>query len=211
MRFGALFAALGAALGLSMTAPAAAATLVGDTRVEVTFDLGGAGIAAALLGDASVALASPLTVNFPITGGSLGGGQILHDNSGLRLTRNGATLDLANFIIDLVNQVILADVTPNGGGTISDVAILAFDLSTVSAPDPFDLSDPDLALRFTAVASQTINAVLGLGLANPNALEGVVFGLAATSPTEVPLPAALWLFLAGAGALAARRRAQATA
>jgi hypothetical protein len=59
-------------------------------------------------------------------------------------------------------------------------------------------------LFFTALAASVLDGVFApagqtLGLA------GLKFGEASTAP-EVPLPAAAWMFLAGAGAFAAQRK-----
>jgi hypothetical protein len=187
-------------------APAKAATLVGDTRVAVTFNLASAGITPSLLGNASIAAPSPLTLNFPVTGGSLTEGIIRHDNSGVRLTAGTNFVDIGDFKIDLNQQVIMATVQGNGGAVLTEVPVFSFNLSSVTAPDPFVLSNPSLALFFTATASSALNTILALGLSDPLALAGVEFGRAATSASEVPLPAAAWLFLAGLGGLAMRAR-----
>lgn len=190
---------------LAAGAPATAATAIigGDTVVEVTFDLAAAGLAPTLLGNAT---ATPTGfLNFPVTGGDLGAGRIEHENSGVRLSAGMASIDLENFIIDISNPTagqILADVTASNGTTATDAAIFSFDL-TASA-NPFDLSNPAIDLFFTALAASVLDGLF----APPGAslgLAGVKFGEAATAP-EVPLPAAAWMFLAGAGAFAAQRK-----
>lgn len=197
-------AALVVAAGLA-AAPAKAA-LTGVTVVNPTFDLAGAGLTPSLLGDTGTTAEGFLS--FPITGGDLGIGRIEHENSGVRLAGGGQFVDLENFIIDIsdaANSLILADVTGPSGLLASDAPVFSFDLTASS--DPFDLINPTLELLFTATASSVLNEIFGLG--GENALTGVRFGFAATSPAEVPLPAAAWLFLAGAGLLGMAKRKKA--
>lgn len=200
-------AAFGALLAL-MATPAKATLLTGDTVVEVTFDLQTAGLTPTLLGATS---ATPQGfLNFPITGGDLSAGMIEHDGSGVRLSAGSVFIDLQNFLIDITtpaNSIISADVTTSGG-LMTNAPIFTFDLTSVT--DFTDLTDPSLDLFFTLTASTVLADLFGLGAAN--VLEGVKFGEAATAPAEIPLPAAAWLFIAGAGALAtrARRRAAST-
>lgn len=199
-----LFKILGAVMIVAgfASAPAKAA-LVGTTVVNPTFDFAGAGLTPSGLGN--VGTTSEGFLAFPITGGDLSTGLIEHENSGLRLTAGSVFVDLENFLIDIStpsNGVIFADVTTSGGLMVADAPILSFDLTAAS--DPFNLSNPTIELLFTAAASDLLNTVFGLG--DPNALTEVRFGFAATAPSEVPLPAAAWLFIAGAGALAAMRK-----
>ncbi len=200
-----LIAAAVAAVSLAAAAPASAATAIigGDTVVEVTFDLAAAGLTPTLLGDAT---ATPMGfLNFPVTGGDLGAGRIEHENSGVRLSAGTASIDLQNFIIDISNPAagqILADVSASNGTMADDAPIFSFDLTAVTGP--FDLADPSIELFFTMLAADVLDSLFAapgqtLGLA------GVKFGEAATAP-EVPLPAAAWMFLAGAGVFAAQRK-----
>jgi hypothetical protein len=199
---------LAASFGLAAAmaaAPASAATAIigGDTVVEVTFDLAAAGLTPTLLGDTTATTSGFL--NFPVTGGDLGAGRIEHENSGVRLSDESASIDLQNFIIDISNPsmgLILADVSASNGTTATDAAIFSFDLTSVA--NPFDLANPSIELFFTALAAGVLDALFGSPEA-PLGLAGVKFGEAATAP-EVPLPAAAWMFLAGAGAFAARAR-----
>ncbi|MEM9619871.1 MAG: VPLPA-CTERM sorting domain-containing protein [Pseudomonadota bacterium] len=197
-----IFVATLTLVGLSMSS-AFAVTLTGTTVVETTFDFDGAGLTPSLLGDTGVTSQGFLA--FPITGGDLGAGLIEHENSGVRLTAGMVFVDLENFLIDIsdaANAFILADVTTSAGASVMDAAIFSFDLTSVA--DPFDLMDPSIELLFTAAASGLLNDVFGLG--DENALTDVQFGFAATAPSEVPLPAAVWLFAAGAGALGFAKR-----
>ncbi|MAW82172.1 MAG: hypothetical protein CMI63_18195 [Parvularcula sp.] len=195
------------ALFVPVTA-ANAAVLVGQTVVEPTFDFDSAGLTPSLLGDAGTT--SEGYLSFPITGGNLGAGLIEHENSGVRLTAGSVFVDLENFLIDIsdpANGTISADVSASTGAMVADAPVFSFDLTSVS--DPFDLSNPTIELLFTAAASSLLNSVFNLG--DPDALTGARFGFAATAPSEVPLPAAAWLFLAGAGALGMSRRKKAIA
>lgn len=199
-----IFAAIMVVAGFS-AAPAKAA-LVGTTVVNPTFDFAGAGLTPSGLGN--VGTTSEGFLAFPITGGDLSAGLIEHENSGLRLTAGSTFVDLENFLIDIsdpMNGVILADVTTSTGTMLNDAAILSFDLTAAS--DPFNLTNPTIELLFTAAASGLLDTLFGLG--DPDALTGVRFGFAATAPSEVPLPAAAWLFIGGAGFLAAIRRRKA--
>ncbi len=199
---------LAASLGIATAfaaAPASAAPAIigGDTVVEVTFDLAAAGLTPTLLGDATATPSGFL--NFPVTGGDLGVGRIEHENSGVRLTAGGASIDLQNFIIDISTPSagqILADVSASNGTTASDAPIFSFDLTSVS--NSFDLANPSIELFFTALAASVLDGVFA-ATGTTLGLSGVKFGEAATAP-EVPLPAAAWMFLAGAGALAAQRK-----
>lgn len=200
-----LLAAILAGAGLLAAAPASAATAIigGDTVVEVTFDLAAAGLTPSLLGDTSATASGFL--NFPVTGGDLGAGRIEHENSGVRLSAGERSIDLTNFIIDIAdpaNGRILADVATSTGISVIDAPVFSFDLTGLA--NPFDLANPSIELFFTMAAAGVLDAVFAregttLGLA------GVKFGEAATAP-EVPLPAAAWMFLAGAGAIAAQRK-----
>ncbi|MDZ7628555.1 MAG: VPLPA-CTERM sorting domain-containing protein [Parvularculaceae bacterium] len=204
MKFG-LFAAFAASVGLLAAAPATAATAIvgGNTVVEVTFDLAGAGLTPTLLGDTTATASGFL--NFPVTGGDLGAGRIEHENSGVRLSAGGRSIDLTNFIIDIsdaANGRILADVSTSTGASAIDAPVFSFDLTGVA--NPFDLANPSIELFFTMVAAGVLDAVFA-GEGMSLGLTGVKFGEAATAP-EVPLPAAAWMFLAGAGAIAAQRK-----
>jgi hypothetical protein len=199
-----LAASFGVAAAFAAAPASAAPTIIGgDTVVEVTFDLAAAGLTPTLLGDATATPSGFL--NFPVTGGDLGAGRIEHENSGVRLTAGTASIDLENFIIDISTPTagqILADVTASNGATATDAPIFSFDLTSVA--NPFDLANPSIELFFTAVAASVLDSLFaapGTSLG----LTGVKFGEAATAP-EVPLPAAAWMFLAGAGAFAAQRK-----
>lgn len=197
-RLSVFLAALGALfLG---AAPANAVTLTGDTVVEVTFDLDDAGLTPSLLGSASATPEGFL--NFAITGGDLDTGLIEHDGSGVRLAAGSIFIDLENFLIDIstpTDGLIFADVTTSDGLS-TNAPIFSFDLTSVSTFT--DLTDPGLELFFTSTASSVLADLFGLGAAN--VLEGVKFGEAATAPSEIPLPAAAWIFLAGVAGLMTR-------
>lgn len=204
MRNALLAASLCVAAAVAASPASAAPVIVGgDTVVEITFDLAGAGLTPTLLGDTTATSSGFL--NFPVTGGDLGSGRIEHENSGVRLSAGPASIDLTNFIIDISNPSagqILADVSASDGTTATDAPIFSFDLTTVL--NPFDLANPSLELFFTALAASVLDGVFAAP-GTTLGLSGVKFGEAATAP-EAPLPAAAWMFLAGAGAFAAQRK-----
>lgn len=186
-----------------------AATIVGgETRVEVTADLAALGLTPGIIGSATIAAASPLTVGFPITGGSLDGslaGFILHEGSGVSLTAGGNSLALTNFIIDTVSERILGDASLNGVSLATDLALFSFDLSSVTLAQLTNLDAPTLGLFITADAAGALTTVFGA----PD-LTGAQFGLAATSPilSAVPEPSNWALLIVGFGLVGAfaRRR-----
>ena len=201
---------------LTFASVASAAPVVdGITAVEVTVDLGP--IEAGLIGDASLADADGLVVNFPITGGDLDpdtlGGTIEHAGSGLSLSANGTTVNLTDFVIDTVNSQLLGNVAVAGGADLGQVAIFDFSLDGLTPGQITDTDDPAISLLFTSAAAGALaDALVIPALAD---LAGLEFGLAATAPvlgdvgSEIPLPGAAIFFVTGAAALAARRRARA--
>ena len=193
-----------AALFLAAPTTAAAAPVIGGaTVVNVTANLDGLGLSGAPLNGAFINANG--FFEFPVTGGALNGlaGTIEHDNSGVSLTSGATVLELENFVIDTVNQQILGDVTLNSV-FVANAPLFSFDLAALASTDAlFDLANPTLELLFTATAADVLLDNFGA-----DGLEGAVFGLAATAPTAVPVPAAFVLFAAGAGAIgwAGRRR-----
>ena len=190
-------------------ASAIAAPVVGGaTVVNPTADLGS--IQASTLGSATVN--SNGFLEFPVTGGNLNGlaGTIEHENSGVSLTDGLSVLDLENFLIDTTTQEILADVTIDGV-FVTNTAIFSFDVTRLpDINDLFDLDNPSLELRFTMATVGVLENVFGaMGFDN------AVFGLAATAPivSDVPIPAAFVLFIAGAAGLgfAGRKKTAASA
>lgn len=178
----------------------------GGTAVRVTAPLADLGLTIALTGSATALDGG--RVLFPISGGDLDAmtlaGQILHEGSGISLSTALATVGLGNFIIDTVASRLLADVTVNGVAFAEDLAILAFDLGSVTPAQLTDLLNPALALSFTNEAALALTTVFGA----PD-LTGAEFGLAATAPelaAAVPAPATLLLGMTGVVLLAARRR-----
>lgn len=193
--------AVAAALAIcaaAVAAPAAAVSIAGGvTSVEVTADLAGLGLAGAPFGTATVDATGPNPVFFfPITGGELlpSGATILHEGSGVTLSAlsdPSIAATVGNFVIETANARILGDVI----GGAQDVTL--FDLGAAGVDGIPVLIASDLAGALSAVFSA------------PD-LTGAQFGLAATAPQPVPLPAAWALLLAGLGGVAAlrgRRRA----
>lgn len=200
-----VFTALAFAPGSSQ-----AATLVGGaTRVQVTADLAALGLTPGVLGTASIVSGSPLTVAFPITGGSLSGslaGFILHEGSGVSLTAGSNTLALTNFIIDTVGQRILGDAALNGTSLATDLPIFTFSLASVTPAELTNLSAPALSLLISSQAAGALTTVFGA----PD-LTGAQFGLAATAPTTaVPEPASWALLIIGFGLVGAAHRRRTT-
>lgn len=205
--------------GLMFGGAAHAAPVVdGITTVAVTVDLGSVGVTPGLLGSASVDDdADGLVVNFPITGGDLDpatlGGTIEHVGSGLSLTANGTTVNLTDFTIDTVNSQLTGVVGIEGGASLGRVAIFDFDLTGLTAGEITDTDNPVISLLLTSAAVGALADALAIPALTT--LAGAEFGLAATAPAlgdvgaEVPLPGAALLFVTGAAAFAARRRANA--
>lgn len=200
MRFVRTVSALLTVICVSAPSAGLAATIVGgETRVEVTADLAALGLTPGIIGTASIVSGSPLTVAFPITGGSLDGalaGSILHEGSGVSLTAGGNSLALTNFIIDTVGQRILGDAALNGSALAEDLSLFTFDLSTITVDQLLDLDNPALGLFFTAEAAGALTSVFGA----PD-LTGAQFGLAATSPVlaAVPEPSTWAMLIVGFG------------
>ena len=201
-----IFSGLGLKTGLGIVAmlaaaqgASAAAIVGGDTRVQVGSNF--VSLIGGLTGSATVAVADPLTANFPITGGTLDAslqGQILHEGSGLILTAAGNTVGAGNFIIDTVNGLVLGDVTLNGAALAEDFALFSFDLATVTVAQLTDLSNPVLGLFITDGAAGALESAFGV-----SGLAGVQFGTAATAPVlasgVIPEPASWALLITGFG------------
>jgi hypothetical protein len=178
---------------------AQALTIVGgNTRLQLSNAT--EGLTAGLLGSATLAIGQPgLTINFPITGGLLDpgtlAGTIRHDGSGLSLSNGTNILALSNFVIDTSASLVFGDVALNGSLLGTGLDLFSFDLSTVTVPQLFDLSNPLLDLVITATAAGALTTAFGLP-----STTGVVVGDAATDPSFVPEPGS-WLMLMGGFAL----------
>lgn len=202
-----------AAAFIALPTAASAATLVGgETRVQVTANLAALGLTPGITGTASLVSGAPLTVSFPVTGGSLNsslGGFILHEGSGVSLTAGSNTLTLGNFIIDTVSSRVLGDAALNGTVLANDLALFTFDLNTVTVAQLTNLNAPALVLSFTAGAAGALTQIFGA----PN-LTGVEFGRAATAPlAAIPEPQTWAMMIIGfglVGAAASRRSRQLT-
>ncbi len=165
---------------------------VGVTTVEVTAPLGLLGLGGAPVGSAD---ASGAVFSFPITGGSITDGNALieHTGSGVNLFALAdptVNVSVGNFLIDTMLGTVAGDVF--GGAT----GVTFFTFGTPGAGGIPLLISSDLAIALTSIFGA-------------DDLTGVEFGLANTSPTPVPLPAGLPLFLAGLGGLAVLRRKRA--
>jgi len=207
------------ALGLAAAPSARAVPLAGDyTLVDVTSveALADAGLALTTLGSAE-AFSSPsldvLLALFPVTGGDVDLpnsflGFVEHQGSGLRLSFLGVDLDLENFVIDTVNNVVNADVSFSGS---SGAAAIFRIVPCASGPRGTCQTVPDGAvlptgfgLRFTEEAALLLETAFGLqGFAD------FQFGVANTALRAIPEPGTLLLLGAGLTGLAAlgRRRA----
>jgi len=186
---------------LALAAPATAATLpiVGDeTRIEVTADLGGLGLAAAPVGAATVDVTGTNPVfTFPITGGSLdtatGNALIAHDGSGVELSAladPAITGSIGDFDIDTGSAQVFGAVfgTPAGASPLFDIVGL-------------DSRGAELAISEFFAGKLT-------GVFGAPDLTGAQFGFAVPDVATVPVPAALPLMAGGLGLMAfvARRR-----
>lgn len=189
---------LGFAVLLAPTMAPAATVVGGDTRVA--FGAAIAGLEAQLLGTASLVGGAPgLTVNFPITGGTLDealSGAIRHDGSGVSLSNGTNTLALSNFVIDTSAGILFGDAALNGTVVGTALDLFNFDLSTVTVPQLTDLGNPLLALVIRPTASGALTAAFGLG-----DTAGVTLGLAATAPqlAAVPEPGSWAMLIVGFG------------
>ncbi len=175
----------------------------GETQVEVTNLFG---LTPSLSGTASLVSAEPLTVSFPITGGSLDDltGQLLieHDGSGVTLSDGTNSATAGNFLIDTAQGAIFGDVFDISTG-LADIADLrVFDFGAVGSDG--------VQLLISAEFGAGLGAIFG---ADPADLIGAEFGIGVPMPefadaSPVPVPPALALLATGVAALtfAGRRR-----
>ena len=147
-----------------------------DVTLTAAGTLAGLGVHVSTLGSASIDTSGSSPVaEFPITGGTeqSAGDVILHEGSGLALIGGGHTVDLQNFLVDTIHDVVDANVTIDGksegdlgvfnigaGGqlTLTSTAASALDStfgtsaltsSTVvgtAAPHPFALTHTEAAV-----------------------------------------------------------------
>lgn len=191
-------------------------TLGGNTRLRLSSAT--EGLTAGLVGSATLAVGQPgLTINFPITGGTLDTstliGTIRHDGSGLSLSNGVNLLTLSNFVIDTSASLVFGDAALNGASLGSGLDLFSFDLSTVTVPQLVDLSNPLLELQITATAAGALTAAFGL---DGDDVFGVAVGTAATAPVvaAIPEPESWLLLLTGfaiTGVALRRRPARAVA
>lgn len=210
------YALAAAALLAPVVASAAIVPVTGgNTVIRATAPLADIGITASLTGSATLVAADPLTVNLPITGGSLdttnGAGTVVHTGSGVNLRgTNGNILSLFNFTVDSASGVLRGNVQAEGGVALflSQAPLFTFTTVGLSFAEVTDLANPQVPLLFTAEAAAVLSRVFGA----PD-LTGGQFALGASLPTvgvaAVPEPAALALFGLGALGLAIARRGRA--
>ena len=172
-----IIAAVGMLATLGVTAPVAAATIVGgSTSVSLTSapTLIGLGLGIAPFGTANIDGSAPLVATFLITGGSTNssGALIEHDGSGLIFTAGASSLSIGNFLIDTAMAKLTGKVIVNGTTTLNDVPL-------------FDVG-PGLSLNLTAAAAGAFTTVFGA----PD-LTGALIGTAVTNPILQSTPAAI--------------------
>jgi hypothetical protein len=191
-------ASLGAVLFLSTPDTSEAATIgiapTGVTTVEVTAPLGALGLSGAPFGTATAAGG---VFSFPITGGTIdtvtGNALIEHAGSGVTLSGGSVNVSVGNFLIDTMMGTVSGNVIGAPG------SVTFFTFGTPGAGGIPLLISSDLAAALSSI----------FDLGEDIDLTGVEFGIANTSPTPVPVPAALPLLLAGLGGLALMRRKRA--
>ncbi len=194
--------AVGLAQGASTPAEAATLPLVGNqTEVEVTAPLGALGLGGAPFGTATVDVSGMNPVfTFPVTGGSLntatGAALVEHQGSGVTLSAladPAVSTTVGNFFIDTIAGRVSGDVI----GGASGVPFFNLGAATPSGVELF----------ITTELAGALTGVFGA----PD-LTGAQFGLARPDLAPIPLPAGVWLMLAGLaafGAVRARGRASA--
>lgn len=199
----------------------------GQTSIEIT---GGAGeLALGTLGTASFDLLG--NVLLPVTGGDVDlaalTGTIEHDGSGISVSSMTqgvvSSVNAENFVIDLTNGVLTADLSFYSGGMLSGQSndVTLFDVRSCQQSAA---SDPCLSggatvlsgfgLRFADGAPDTIanflfaNASAGDAEFIANELTGLDFGIANTRIELVPEPGAAAMLFFGLGGLfvAGRKR-----
>lgn len=142
----------------------------GTTSVTLTSaaTLTSLGVTVSPLGSATVSTtdAGPVA-NFAITGGTqddaAGGAVILHQGSGLELSDAAGVVDLQDFRVDTINNVINANVSVNGVA-VGNVAVFSI--------------GADAALTLTAAAASVVDETLGTTAITP----AVQVGIAAVAP-----------------------------
>lgn len=203
------------ALGSANAAPIGLAG--GTTVIQLAVDVQTAfGLTPGVDGGALLINPNPVTVEIPITGGSLNftdlSGRIEHDGSGITLSDGATTVLASDFVIDTARQFVEGDISIDGVpvSTLQNADLFRFDVSELGSI-PSEILPPLTALDAPSL-SLLISSDLALGLATAFnddgllALEDELLAFAATAPQVVPLPGALGLFVLGAGGLAAARR-----
>jgi len=125
-----------------------------------------AGVQVAPLGLSFISTSGAVPVaDFLITGGSVGGDSgtvLLHQGSGLELSDTAGTVDLSDFLIDVKDQAVFANVSANG--------------ASLGNAQVFDLGSGN-SLSLTTVAAQALDQTLGASLA-----AGTTIGTASPMP-----------------------------
>jgi hypothetical protein len=178
-------------------APAEAATLplVGNqTEVEVTAPLAALGLGGAPFGTATVDVsgANPI-FTFPVTGGTLdtasGDARVEHQGSGVTLSALAdptVSATVGNFFIDTIALQVSGDVLGGASG------VPFFDLGAATTSG--------VELFITAELAGALTGVFGA-----DNLTGAQFGFARPDLAPIPLPAGVWLMIAGLAAFGAVR------
>ena len=187
------------ALALGATAlsavPASGATITGGTTAVTLTSaptLTALGLTVAPTGTATVAIdGSGLPVaTFPITGGTIAGGNAIieHVGSGLLFTAGTSSLEIGNFRINTASSLLTGDAIANG------TALGVVPLFTIGAGS---------TLLLTAQGSGAFRTVF-----NADVAAGTQIGVAAVNPiaAAVPEPATWALMILGFGAVGAAMR-----
>lgn len=182
----------------------------GLTVIDVTFPLDDAGITANAVGGASIT--DEGFFSFPVTGGEFDVttlvGEIFHDGGFSLVVQGAPTTQIRDLVINFNADgtgSIFADLQFQSL-MLDDLELFTFDLADLMSTNAlFDTSNPTLPLFIAASFADFLDQVFGL---DEDELVGELFGFAATlldlpelEIADVPLPAALPLFIAGLAGL----------
>ncbi len=155
------------------SAPAQQAVIGGDTAITLTSakTLESLGVTVKGVGLATVsATDGKVVADFPITGGTDGPGTndvLLHQGSGIELSDKAGTITLTDFVVDLQNGVVDANVKLNG-----------FNLEPAAV---FKIG-AGASLTFTPEAAGVVNQILGTKAITSS----TEIGIAAPKPVSLP-------------------------